>query len=219
VLPGREAIEPLKWLGVSAMLLEHWMRYAVGHLPDWAYAAGRLAFPLFVFALALATRDLPSARLPAIILRMLAWAIVAQLALLTVDAPAGQANILATFALGMTAAWLLESGLPLLLQAVALAAIGTAALWCEFGVVGVAFVAVTVKVARAGEAPLAAWLAVVVMLFALALPNRNHFALAAAPLAYAVGRSGIRVPRLRRAFYWIYVLQFPVFAAARSLAT
>ena len=199
------------------MLVEHWMRYVVGDLPDWAYAVGRLAFPLFVFALALGASRLPRSKLAAIILRMLAWAIVAQAALLLVDAPERQANILFTFALGLAAVWLVEGEWPLLLQAVALAAIGVSGHWCEFGVVGVAFVAVTVRVARAGEAPPTAWLAVAFMLFALALPNHNHFALLAAPLAVLVGVSGIRVPRIRRAFYVLYALQFPVFAVIRGL--
>lgn len=217
LLPGVAAIEPLKWLGLSAMLIEHWMRYVVGDLPDWAYAVGRLAFPLFVFALALGASRLPRWKLAAIVLRMLAWAIVAQAALLFVDAPDRQANILFTFALGLAAVWLVEGEWPLLLQAVALAAIGVAGLWCEFGVVGVAFVVVTVKVARAGDAPPVAWLAVGVTLAALALPNHNHFALLAAPLAFLVGRSEIRVPRIRHAFYLLYALQFPVFAVIRGL--
>lgn len=198
------------------MLVEHWMRYGIGVLPDWAYAVGRLAFPLFVFALALGTARLPRARLPAIILRMLAWAIAAQAALLLVDAPDRQANILFTFALGLAAVWLVESEWPLFLQAVALAGITVAGLWCEFGVVGVAFVLVAVKVARAGDAPPAGWLAVAVMLAALALPNHTHFALLAAPLAVLVGRSGVRVPRIRHAFYWLYTLQFPAYALIRG---
>ncbi|HET8692097.1 MAG TPA: TraX family protein [Steroidobacteraceae bacterium] len=219
LFPRGEAIEALKWLGLAAMLVEHWMRYVAGDLPAWAYAVGRLAFPLFVFALALGTRALATARLPAVIVRMLAFGIAAQVAQLAVDAPAGQANILFTFALGVTAVWLLESGWPPFLQALSLATIGVLGLWCEFGVMGVALVAVTVKLARAGEAPAVAWLAVAALVGALALPNRNHFALAAVPLALAVGRSGIRIPRVRRAFYWIYTLQFPMFAAIRMLGS
>jgi hypothetical protein len=199
------------------MLAEHWMRYVVGELPDWAYAVGRIAFPLFVFALALGASRLRREKLPAIVFRMLGWAIAAQATLLFVDAPDRQANILFTFALSLTAVWLVESAWPLFLQAVALAGIGVAALWCEFGVVGAAFVVVTVKVARAGDAPVAAWLAVGFMLAALALPNHNHFALLAAPLAWTIGRSGIRIPRVRHAFYWIYTLQFPLFAVMRAL--
>jgi hypothetical protein len=198
------------------MLVEHWMRYAVGQLPDWAYAIGRLAFPLFVFAFALGASALPRAKLPAMLSRMVAWATAAQAALLSVDAPTGQVNVLFTFSLGIAVVWLLEGDWPLLLQAVLLAVIGVAASWCEFGVVGVAFIAVTVAVARAGEAPAAAWLAVAVMLAALALPNRNHFALLAMPIACLAGQSRIRIPRCRRAFYWIYALQFPVFATVRS---
>jgi hypothetical protein len=60
-----------------------------------------------------------------------------------------------------------------------------------------------------------AWLAVAGLLVTLAVPNGNHFALAAVPVALIVWRLGIRVPRVRGAFYWAYALQFPVFAGAR----
>jgi hypothetical protein len=210
-------IESLKWLALIAMLAEHWMRHVVGEVPGWVYQCARVAFPLFVIALALGLRTQSRARLRAVMLRMLAWAVLAQATLQCVDAPEGRLNVLFTFALGLglVAAFEAERHPSPFVLALALAAAGTAALWCEFGVVGVAFVAAAVAIARADGPPAAAWLAVAGLLAALAVPNGNHFALAAVPVALIVWRLGIRLPRVRGAFYWAYMLQFPVFAGAR----
>jgi len=210
-------IEPLKWLALLLMLAEHWMRYAVGDLPAWLFACGRVAFPLFVFAVALGLRDKPCTKLVHVLFRMLVWAAVAQATIQLVDAPENRLNVLFTFAFGLAAAHAVGCiGSPLLV-AIMLAAIGTVSLWCEFGLVGVAFVAGCTTIARAGDRPLAAWIAVLALLALLAIPNGNHFALAAVPVAYAVAWLPLRVPRLRGAFYWAYALQFPVYAAARAL--
>jgi hypothetical protein len=199
------------------MLAEHWMRYAVGDLPPWLFACGRVAFPLFAFALALGLRDQPCTKLVQVLFRMLVWAAVAQATIQLVDAPENRLNVLFTFAFGLAAAHAVGCiGSPLLV-AIMLAAIGTVSLWCEFGLVGVAFVAGCTTIARAGDRPLAAWTAVLALLALLAIPNGNHFALAAVPVAYAVAWLPLRVPRLRGAFYWAYALQFPVYAAARAL--
>jgi hypothetical protein len=85
--------------------------------------------------------------------------------------------------------------------------------------VGVAFVAATIVFARAADPPAAAWVVVAGLLAALAVPNGNHWAIAAVPVAWLVWRFGIRMPRIRGAFYWAYTLQFPVFAAARLMMT
>ena len=46
-------LEALKWLALVSMLVDHFGRYAFGLGTDsWAFAIGRLAFPLFAFVLA-----------------------------------------------------------------------------------------------------------------------------------------------------------------------
>ena len=214
---GSALIEPLKWLALLLMVAEHWMRYVAGDLPEWLFACGRLSFPLFAFALALGLRGQPCSKLVRVLFRMLAWAAVAQATIQLVDAPEDRLNVLFTFAFGLAAAHAVACISSPLLVAIILGAIGIVSLWCEFGLVGVAFVAACVALARAGDRPRAAWIGVLVLLALLAVPNGNHFALAAVPLTLLVARLPMRVPRLRRAFYWAYALQFPVYAGARAL--
>jgi hypothetical protein len=216
---GSGTIETLKWLALILMVGEHWMRHVVGSLPPWVYACGRLVFPLFVFSLALGLRSLPLHKLRSVTLRMFAWAIVAQATLQFVDAPERQLNVLFTFAFGLAIVFGFESLRSPFVQALGLGAVAVAAIWCEFGPVGVAFVAATIVFARAADPPAAAWVVVAGLLAALAVPNGNHWAIAAVPVAWLVWRFGIRMPRIRGAFYWAYTLQFPVFAAARLMMT
>lgn len=208
-------IETLKWLALLVMLAEHWMRYVVGELPTWVYDCGRVVFPLFVLSLALGLRSQPCEKLRAVLVRMVAWAVVAQVTIQFVDAPTGQLNVLFTFSLGLAAAYGLGCMTPSFGLALGLCAIGAVATQCEFGVAGVAFVTAAVAIARAKELPPAAYLVVLGTLVALAVPNGNHYALAAAPVAVLVWILRIRLPRLRGAFYWAYALQFPALAGAR----
>jgi hypothetical protein len=214
---GARLIEPLKWLALVIMLAEHAMRYVAGELPPWLYAAGRVAFPLFAFALALGLRVHPCERLGKIIARMLVWAAIAQATIQFVDVPDDRLNVLFTFALGVAAAYAIGCMRQLGLAAVALGVIGIVSWWCEFGPAGVAFVAGSVTLARAGERPIVAWVAVLALLALLAIPNGNHCALAAVPVVFLVASVPVRLPRLRGAFYWAYALQFPVYAGARAL--
>ena len=199
------------------MLTEHWMRYVAEDLPPWLFACGRLAFPLFAVALSLGLRGQSCSKLLRVLVRMLAWAVVAQVTIQFVDAPEDRLNVLFTFALGLAAAYGVGCNSSPLLVAILLAAIGVISLWCEFGLVGVAFVAACVALARASDRTLAAWMAVLALLALLAIPNGNHYALAAVPITLLVAMLPLQVPRLRGAFYWAYALQFPVYAGARLL--
>jgi hypothetical protein len=214
---GSGSIESLKWLALIVMLGEHWMRYVVGELPPWVYACGRVVFPLFVLSFALGLRAAPSPKLRAVLVRMLAWAVIAQATLQFVDGPERQLNVLFSFALGLAAAWGFEQARSPFLLALGLTGIAVAAIWCEFGPVGVALTAATIALARADDTPAAGWVIVAGLLAALVVPNGNYWALAAVPVAWVVWRFGIRVPRIRGAFYWAYALQFPVLAAAKRL--
>ena len=217
--PGFRLIEPLKWLALLIMLAEHWMRYVADDLPAWLFKAGRVVLPLFTFALALGLRAQPCSRLARILVRMFAWAVVAQATLQLVDAPDDRLNVLFTFALGVAAAYSVSCLKPLLLVTIVLCGIGALSWWCEFGPIGVSFVAGCVTLARAEDRPLAGWVGVLALLALLAVPNGNHYALAALPVALLLAALPVRVPRLRGAFYWAYALQFPVYAAARTVLT
>ncbi len=215
---GSGTIESLKWLGLIAMVAEHWMRFVVGELPSWLYLCGRMAFPLFAFALALGLAGKTRSQLRATTLRAFIWALVAQACMQLMDAPDGQLNVLFTFGLGLALVDIFDCVRSPFFRAVALFAAAAVAIWCEFGIVGVAFVAGAVALCRAQVPPAAAWAAVLGLLVALAIPNGNHFALVALPVAILVWRFGIVVPRVRGLFYWAYALQFPVYSAARLIA-
>lgn len=208
-------IELLKWLGLTAMLAEHWMRYVTGAWPQWLYLAGRTAFPLFVIALALGLSGQPWSSVRNVLIKTFIWALIAQVALQLVDASPTRLNVLFTFSLGLAATYGFVHVRSTFLLAIALFAIGAASLWCEFGPLGVAFIAGAVALARVEDPPAAAWISVAALLAGLAVPNGNHFGLAAVAIAFVVWRLGIKVPRLRGVFYWAYALQFPLFAAAR----
>ena len=216
---GSGTIESLKWLGLIAMIAEHWMRFVVGELPSWLYLCGRTAFPLFVFALALGLAGKARSQIRATTLRAFVWALVAQAGMQLVDAPDRQLNVLFTFGLGLALVDVFDRVRSPFLRAVVLCAVAAVAMWCEFGVIGVAFVAAAVALCRAEHPPAAAWAAVLGLLAALAIPNGNHFALISIPVAILVSSSGIAVPRVRGLFYWAYALQYPVYAAARQILT
>jgi hypothetical protein len=49
------------------------------------------------------------------------------------------------------------------------------------------------------------------------VPNGNHWALAAVPVAVLLAVLPVRLPRVRGIFYRLYALQFPVYAVAEGL--
>ncbi len=212
-------LEAIKWLGLAVMVAEHWYRYVVGQLPQWLYQCGRLAFPLFVIALACGLRHQARDRLASTVMRVLAWAIAAQALLQLVDAPAGRLNVLFTFTAGLALVVVFERAASTFLRALAMAAAGAIGMWCEFGPFGVGLVAAAVALGRAEQPPAVAWIGVLGLLAALAVPNGNAIALAAVPVASAVWLLGLRIPRVRGVFHWAYALQFPVYAAAHQVLT
>lgn len=207
-------IEAIKWLGVALMLLEHWFRFVVGALPDAVYYLGRLVFPLFVFALALALRAASWPTVRRVLLRLFVFATVAQAARLLLAAPPADLNVIFTFGLGVLVVHALACAPRVWAVLLVLGATALVAPFCEFGLIGVAFVASCVMLARTRRPSLPQYIFAGVAFVGLAVPNQSYFALVAAPVAIAIYYTGLHVPRIRGFFYWLYAGQWPVLAVA-----
>lgn len=212
-------LEAVKWLAVLLMLQEHAFRYALDAVPVWSYLLGRLVFPLFVFAFAYGLAAAPWAKIRSILVRMFAWAAVAQLACLLVELPEPRLNVLFTFAFGLLAVHAIACGGSFWRSAALLGPVLLLGQACEFGLIGVGFVFSVVWLSRAEWRSRPGWLLAGFFLLALAIPNGSSFALLAVPVLWLLIRADYRMPRIRGAFYWLYAGQFPVFAAIRAVLT
>ena len=138
--------ELLKWTAIATMTLDHANR-TVWPFQGWAFAVGRLAFPLFVFLLAynLTVRRVPFQRYP---LPLLMFGIMSQLpAMVALGRGFIPLNILFTLLLGVTflpAVKQLERLMPRGLAVFNVALVwGLAGMFAEYGPVGVWLVPAT----------------------------------------------------------------------------
>lgn len=201
-------LDVLKWVGASAMLVDHVWLYVFG-ATYWSEAAGSLAFPLFALALAEGVRNQNDASRNRTMVRLLVGALVAQLALELVRHGL-PLNVIFTLAAGVA----LDSAARVRTRscaAVAIAALVVVGALCEYAYPGVLFV---FAVARWSATRREVWLAAALPLLALCgLANGNQWALVAPLVVVAVSLLPRDAPRARNAFYWVYTLQWPAIAA------
>lgn len=219
-LPGAKApflsvrhVEAIKWIAASLMLFEHFHTFTLGHLPDVVYQLGRSVLPLFAFSLALSTCTLGPQKSFDVLARMLIFACLAQGAGY-IGGKWDGLNVLFTLAAGFAAALVVVNPVPLHVRLGALAASAGVSLFCEFGPYGVLAVGLLVAGFRAGHIVISG----VVCGLALALINLVNGTIAAylaVVIVLFVCAWDIRVPRIKHAFYWVYVLQWPVLAVLR----
>lgn len=198
-------VEALKWVGLLAMLQEHVFRYALGHYPFASYVVGRMAFPLFAFALVKAA-SLYDEKFPQLLARLLLWGAISAAARVFVLEPL-PLNIMFTFALGLVAARCISQGVGGVFIALCAIAAGSV---CEYGAAGVLFVAITRVYFERG----ALW-CLLLAVAALCLANHGWIPALAFVLAPIVAHLGTGIPRVRGVFYWIYAGQWPVIAGLR----
>lgn len=207
-------LELTKWAGLGAMLVDHigWYSFGVHH--PVAEAIGGLAFPLFAWAFAFGVVGLPRERLGRVLLRLTAWAGMAQLAVLMVREGMPW-TVLSTFLLG-TVIYGAVMHIPRALSW--LVVVGAVALstQVEYGIVGSSFVAASLFYARF-KTP-AAVAAVVALLIALTPFNGSASAVAAVGVVYLLNELPRDLPRLRGMFGPVYVAQFPLLRLLRDLA-
>lgn len=207
----RADLELLKLVGAALMVYEHVWRYVVGSFPAHVQLLGRIVFPAFVLALALGMRFARQETVLGTCRRMALWGVVAGIGSMVVrDTPS---NVLFTFALGT----LLHAALFGFLRVrwIAIALCILLSFGCEGGPWWVMAVAAALTCARTNRAALRAVsgaLAVLGICVGQYYVQAAAFGVAAALLLLLVPTA---VPRVRRAFYWVYAGQWPLIAALR----
>lgn len=215
-LPGRNAdilsggwvrnLEALKWAGLLAMLVDHVGLFVVGASP-LTEAVGALALPLFGIAFGAGAARIPLYRWRDLLVRLLICATAAQVCRVVAFGPYA-ANIVFGFALGLGIAWAwVRPGAPLWLRLGGAAAGLLLSFAVEFGPFGVAFLSAVLVASRTGSR-VAWWLAGAAGA-ALWVPNGTAAVLLTVPVVLLVGALPRDLPRVRGAFYWAYVAQWP----------
>lgn len=211
---GTQTLEPMKWLALLLMLVEHASFFVFGVMPWTVFFLGRLVFPLFALALAIGIADKTPYQKGEVIRRLCVWGVVAMVCGMMVR-DAFPLNVLFTFALAIASDVVWNSRrvmrfviCPLLVM------LGGA---CEFGSLGVVGCMLFMQFARdQGSRESLAWLIAGVAL--ISLDNGNVFASFAPVVMYALHSGDVIVPRIRGLFYKAYAFQWPVFAALRWIA-
>ena len=213
-------IEALKWLGVVLMTLDHVNKYLLGDSLPWAFAAGRLAMPIFGFVLAynLARPGALAAGLYGRIMKRLAlYGLAATpffIGLGGLLAGWWPLNIMFTLLVAVGVAWLAEQGgFARLVGAVALFILGGAMV--EFWWPAVAFVLAAWRYFKTGnKLPV---VGCTLALAALFVVNKNLWALVAIPVMLAAPLVKCQVPRIRHVFYAYYPAHLAVILLVSTL--
>jgi hypothetical protein len=200
-------LEALKWLALLLMTLDHVNKHLLHASVPALFAAGRLALPLFGFALGynLARPGaLAGGVYPRTARRLAIFGSIATFPFITLCGLGWgwwPFNILATLLVATLCAWLIEvGGAARLVTASALFIIGGALV--EFWWPGVAVCLLAWAYCRRPSwATLALWVAALASLYVI---NGNLWALAAVPVIFAAGRVRLNVPRGRLGFYVYY---------------
>lgn len=200
-------LEVLKWIAAGVMVADHACSFVVAG-PSWVHAVSRLVFPVF------------------------AWVVGSGLARVEVAPRLEMAGRCAGVGvLSLPLFWLLRGDRALdvlvLFAAAALVVIGWdtkrwlvaavglfVANWCEYGLPGLLVIVSAVWAWRAGTRGV---LAYVVAVTGLWVVNGNPWALVGAGLVLGARWVPWRAPRVGRAFYWVYGLQWYGLSLVRIL--
>lgn len=210
--PGLEAI---KWLAFALMVLDHVARYAVPGLGPVPWLLGRLVFPLFAIALGVGLSRRQDLR--DVATRLALWGCIAQGAMLVAVPRGVELNVLFTFAAGVGVVQLARArGRSIALRALAISGIVVASCLVEYGPIGVAVVASAIWAAHRHAQGGRHWLSVGALAFSVLCLwpiNATPMAVLALPVAWALLRWPIALPRYRRLFYRGYAAQWVAVAA------
>lgn len=137
-------LEALKWLALISMVIDHVGRYGLNHpLESWAFALGRLAFPLFAIVLAmnLARPGDRVGRAKRVARRLIVWAAISLIPSWWARGAFWPINVLGTLALAAAFVLVVESVVESLARWTAVLGILVVSVACEFGPAGVLLVA------------------------------------------------------------------------------
>lgn len=215
-------LEAIKWLAFALMVFDHLARYAIEGLGPLPWLLGRLVFPLFAIALGAGVARRKG--LNDMLLRLVVWGTIAQGAMLFAFPEAHSLNVLFTFAAGVGISIAIlklgsaEGRRPFAFMLCAAGIIVALLTACasEYGPVGAALVASAIWAGRRHDGGGAHWpsaftlTACVVLLTPI---NDTGFAVLALPVAWALLRWPVELPRVRRLFYAGYAAQWAIVGA------
>lgn len=200
-----ERIEAVKWFGVLLMLIDHAAKYLQLAAPGWQ-VLGRGAFPLFALAFGYALAVAPDVR--SVLRRLLAFALAAEAMGAWSITRGMPLNVLFSFALSCQVVHAARAGASPWRWARLLVLVWIGAHFVEYGAAGVLLTLAAWWFWRAQS-----WTRLVVLVAAsvpLVIWNYTLFASAWLIVGVAVCFSPIGFPRVRRVFYWVYTLQWPL---------
>jgi hypothetical protein len=207
VLIANGTLEALKWLGLVLMTVDHVNKYLLAHTLPFAFQAGRLAMPIFVFVLAYNLAR-PGAVAAGAHLRtckrLLVFGLVACVPYMSFGTVLGgwwPLNILFMLLVATAIIGLIDHGGRLQGGfAVALFAVGGSVV--EYWWPGLVLALACWNYCKVPTLARLAWL--VVATAALAVVNQNFWAIAALPLLLVAPYVEIPTPRMRHIFYVYY---------------
>lgn len=203
-VPLSERVELLKWVAFAFMLVDHAGQYLGVELPAWNLL-GRGAFPLFALTVGYGLAVGPDTR--AMLLRLIYCGTMAEV-LGAWSVTGGQLNVLFLFALAAWQVHLSRVSASLARRAVALALAIVLAVATEYGIAGLVLVMVCWWF-WCGTSRTRA-LCVVLVSLLLVVPNYSFLGTWWLVGGLALLLLPVGVPRLKRAFYWGYVAQWPL---------
>ena len=200
-------LEALKWLGIVLMTLDHINKFLNGGQSAFIFDLGRIAMPLFGFVLAYNLAR-PGSRAKGtfkrVSTRLLLFGCIATIPLVAIHGTneyGWPLNILFTLLVSTLLIWLLDLNKPRLMIAI-LPLFSFASMLPEFWHVGTATtVAAWYFCKNPRVSSLVLW---AISVAALAVINKNFYALLAIPLIYAAQYVRLPVPRSSLVFYLFY---------------
>lgn len=214
-------LEILKWIAVASMFIDHFGRHLLGRGQEsFAFGAGRLAFPLFVFVLAcnLARPGERAQRAARVTVRLAIACAVSTPAVIWARGEPGLVNVFGTLGLGTALCWVLVTEGHLLWRGGLCVLICAAGHHVEFDLIGVCLLP-AIYLWRAHNLREAAAFSVVLFLALMHLNGsyggRYGYVgtLCAVLLAWAVAHVHLGMPRMRWLFYAIYPLHMALIGA------
>ena len=217
-------LETLKWIALASMFLDHFGRHLLGYGQDtWVFALGRIAFPLFAFVLALnlAREGDRAARAARTVRRLGIWCAVSVLPSIWARGDPAVVNVLGTLGLGAALCWTFAAPARPAVGVGACIGVAVASIHVEFGLAGV-FLILAIYLWATQRRPETAALAVLLFLmtcqFNMSLDGVPALlgTLAGVPIAWAVRRLPVVVPRIRLAFYLVYPLHLALIGVLKT---
>ena len=200
-------LEALKWLGIGLMTLDHINKFLNGGQSAFIFDLGRIALPLFGFVLAYNLArpgSLAKGTFKRVSTRLLLFGCIATIPFVAIHGTneyGWPLNILFTLLVSTLLIWLLEINKPRLMIAI-LPLFSFASMLPEFWHFGTAStVAAWYFCKNPRVSSLVLW---AISVAALAVINKNFYALLAIPLIYAAQYVRLPVPRSSLVFYLFY---------------